>query len=738
MNPVAEQLTGWEEAQARGNSLSDVFRIIDEETRKEAKNPVSQVIRNGLVVGLANHTLLISQDGTERPIADSGAPIRDAGGEIAGMVLVFQDQTEERAAQRALAESEHKFRTLTVHSPVGMFLDDDTGKAIYINDRCAELVGMPPEDALGFDWVRAIHPDDRDRVTERWSRAVKNGESFSEEYRWVHDDGHVVWTRGDIAPVRGPGGDISVFIGTLVDISERKRAEEALRESEQKFRQFFENESAYCYMISADGKILDANKAALEVLGFRKDDLIGRPLTDIYAPESLPVAEKNLEEWKRTGRLRDVEMIIECRGGVKRTVLLNADAVRDEDGVIVHSVSVQRDITERKRVEEEKKELEMHIRQQQKLESIGNLAGGIAHDLNNLLSPILGYGEMILEDTIVHDPRREPAEEIVNAGIKARNLVRQLLAFSRKQTLEYAPVDMNRIVTGLEKLLRRTIREDIQIEIISSSGIQTVAADIGQIEQVILNLAVNAADAMPEGGRLTIETGMADIEDARAAGHEDVQTGPHAMLVVSDTGCGMSDEILEHLFEPFFSTKGEKGTGLGLATVFGIVRQHDGHIRCQSESGKGTTFSVYLPVSEEAAVEETIAQKTLVNPTGSEVILLVEDDDQVRNLTNTILKRQGYTVLVAQNGNEALAALELHEKPVHLLLTDVVMPGMNGKELFIRAAERHPDLKVLFMSGYPAGVIASRGVLDEGTAFIQKPFTVRALSAKINEVLKQA
>ena len=389
----------------------------------------------------------------------------------------------------------------------------------------------------------------------------------------------------------------------------------------------------------------------------------------------------------------------------------------------------------RQRREHEKLEEQYH--QAQKLESIGRLAGVVSHDLNNLLSPILGYGEMLLDDLDPGDARRESVDEILRAGLRARDLVRQLLAFSRKQTLEYTPVDMNKAVTGFEMLLRRTIREDIAIEIIQSPDIRTIMADIGQIEQVIMNLAVNAAGAMPEGGRLTIETATADLDEYYAAKHQGVRPGAYVMLAVSDTGCGMDDETREHAFEPFFSTKGEQGTGLGLATVYGIVKQHGGNIWVYSEPDKGTTFKIYLPVSEEARVEEKTTDKKAIDLKGSETILLVEDNEQVRDLARAILRRQGYAVLEAENGPKALTVLASHDDPVHLLLTDVVMPEMNGKELFAKAAEKYPGLKVLYMSGYTANVIDHSVELEKGIAFIQNPFTIQALTAKVREVLEQ-
>jgi CheY-like chemotaxis protein/two-component sensor histidine kinase len=342
---------------------------------------------------------------------------------------------------------------------------------------------------------------------------------------------------------------------------------------------------------------------------------------------------------------------------------------------------------------------------------------------------------MLLDDLDTDDKRRLSVDQILSAGFRARDLVRQLLAFSRKQTLEYKPIHMNKAIKNFEKLLRRTIREDIVIKINTSPDIQMIMADIGQIEQVIMNLAVNAADAMPQGGFLSIETAPVDLDKEYAEIHQDVKPGEYLMLAFSDTGFGMDEETRKQVFEPFFSTKGEQGTGLGLATVYGIVKQHGGNIWVYSEPGKGTTFKVYLPVSKDPHVEEKSGENGVNVQDGSETILLVEDNEQVRYLAHTILERRGYTVLVAESGPKALEILTHYDDPVHLLLTDVVMPEMNGKELFDKVAEKYPDLQVLYMSGYTNNVIAHRGVLDEGVQFVHKPFSVQVLSARVREML---
>ena len=408
---------------------------------------------------------------------------------------------------------------------------------------------------------------------------------------------------------------------------------------------------------------------------------------------------------------------------------------RDADGSPKRVCGTYLDITERKRAQEEREELQDQLTQSQKMEAVGRLAGGVAHDLNNLLSPIIGYAEMIVSDLDEKDELCQSINAILSAGLRARDLVHQLLAFSRKQALEFKPVDINQTIAAFRKLLRRTIPEDVDIVLRLAPTVRTVMADVGQIEQIIMNLAVNAADAMPDGGRLTIETKMVELDEAYATTHTDVEPGEYVMVTVDDTGFGMDQETCDRIFEPFFSTKGKLGTGLGLSTVFGIVKQHRGNIRVYSEPGKGTVFKIYLPLSGEAVSKMKTCSTEACDHTGTETILLAEDNDMVRKLAQNILEGKGYRVLPAGTGEDALTIADSHEGPVHLLLTDVVMPGMNGKELYEKAIGRFHDMKVIFMSGYTGDVIAHRGVLDAGVAYIQKPFTVSQITAKVREVL---
>ena len=397
-------------------------------------------------------------------------------------------------------------------------------------------------------------------------------------------------------------------------------------------------------------------------------------------------------------------------------------------------MAVKRDVTESLQLEEQ-------LHQAQKMESIGRLAGGVAHDLNNLLSPILGYSEMLLEERQFKGDLREPVEEIVNAGRRARSLVRQLLAFSRRQTLQFQPININDLLTNFQKLLRRTIREDITLHLDPAPGLPQIRGDIGQLEQVIMNLAVNAQDAMPTGGALSLATASADIDEAYASRKRGVTPGRYVRITISDTGSGMDARTLENLFEPFFTTKEVgKGTGLGLSTAYGIVKQHGGNIWAYSEPGLGSSIKIYLPAAEDSKQAEAAASEKTPAPDqgGSETILIAEDDLQVRNLALTVLKRKGYTVLSASNGAEALEKLKAHKGPVHLLLTDVIMPDSNGKELYEQIADIRPDIRVLYMSGYTDDALARHGIVDSRVNFIEKPFSVKFLAAKVRTVLDQS
>jgi PAS domain S-box-containing protein len=510
-------------------------------------------------------------------------------------------------------------------------------------------------------------------------------------------------------------------------VTERTTAERALTESEMQYRVLFESNPnpLLAYDLDTLG-LLAVNEAAVRQYGYTREEFLAMTLQDIHLPQDVPALRdlvarneaglRNRGEWrhrKKDGTIIDVEI-------TRNTLTLAGRPA---------ALAMAHDVTKRKSVETQ-------LLQAQKMEAVGRLAGGIAHDFNNLLTVILGSSDLLLEGLRVDHQSRADLEDIHKAGQRAAALTRQLLAFSRQQVLTPQVLDLNALIADLEKMLRRLIGEDIEFRTVLAADLGAVRADPGQLEQVIMNLAVNARDAMPHGGKLTIETVNADLGDAYAQAHVPLVSGRYAMLAVSDTGIGMDTQVKAHIFEPFFTTKEKgKGTGLGLATVYGIVKQTDGYIWVYSEPGQGTSFKIYLP--RVAAAAEPPAPKPLAPPSlaGSETVLLAEDEEAVRNFTRRVLAAHGYTVLTAADGQEALHLAEQHAGPIHLLLTDVVMPNMGGRELAERVVAARHETKVLYLSGYTDDAIVHHGVLEPGIAFLQKPFTLQGLARKLREVL---
>ena len=524
----------------------------------------------------------------------------------------------------------------------------------------------------------------------------------------------------------------------------REDSEKAVHESETRYRLLAENVSDVIWTMDTEGRFTYISPSVQRVEGYTVDEAMRRHLEDYMSPRSAELVRSAFAEESSqvTGKLgeRDGRPVLELeqfkKDGSSMWAEIKASVLHDARGRPKEILGVTRDITERKRAEEQQRNLEAQLAQAQKMESVGRLAGGVAHDFNNLLMAILGYAEMTLKDPKELTPVvREWIGQIQKAGERARDLTRQLLAFGRKQTLEMQVLDLNAVVLGFGKMLKRLIGEDIKVQTFLNPRIGAVMADAAQVEQVLLNLAVNARDAMPNGGRLAIETAEVVLDDAYVALYPDVEPGTYVMLAVSDTGCGMNAETQRMVFEPFFTTKGPgQGTGLGLSTVYGIVKQHHGHISVYSEPGRGTTFKLYLPRITEAAQEEVTPSAPVALTGGTETILVVEDDAAVRELTCEILTNLGYDVIEADVGRRALSVAAERET-IHLLLTDVIMPEMSGRSVFEQVAALHPEIKALYMSGYTANVIAHHGVLDQGVHLLQKPFTSQSLAQKIRDVL---
>ncbi len=478
-----------------------------------------------------------------------------------------------------------------------------------------------------------------------------------------------------------------------------------------------------------DGTIRTWNPSAERIFGYTAGEIIGESIFRLVPPQLHDEERSILARLAAGETIDEYETTRVRKDGKTVAIQLSASPIRDGEGRLVGASAIKRDVTQ-------VRSLEAQLRQAQKMEAVGQLAGGIAHDFNNLLSVILGYGQLLAEALPTENPLRESVDEIVKAGARAAELTGQLLSFSRQQVMDLRVVDLNAVVQGVESMLRRLVGEDVEFDLVLSPEPARCRADAGHLGQVLMNLAVNARDAMPGGGELIVEVGVVELDADYAKSHADARPGPHVMISVTDTGCGMSPDTQARIFEPFFTTKGEgRGTGLGLSTVYGIVKQIGGNVWVYSEVDRGTTIKVYLPRTEEQVAPESQAARTAPKP-GTETILLVEDDAQVRKLVHDVLTRAGYRVLEAPGGSEALVLSAGLADPIHLLLTDVVMPAMGGRELAERLLETRPDMRVIHMSGYAERAIVHHGVLEPGINYLAKPITASSLLAKVRQVLE--
>jgi len=506
---------------------------------------------------------------------------------------------------------------------------------------------------------------------------------------------------------------------------ERRRAQHALDESEERYRQLFEN-SPDGIALLCDGIVVLCNPALARMLGGVPGDFIGRTISELAPPDQAEELTERIREVVAWGQpTAAFEARLTSRQGKPVEVQLVAAPTTHLGRPAVQVVV--RDISDYKRIQEQ-------LLRAQRMESIGTLTGGIAHDFNNLLMPILGYTEATIEDLGPEHPNIEDLRMVLDAAAKAARLTRQLLSFSRRQVLQLEVLDLNRHVLDLVKMLQRVIGEDIELQTNLATNLWPVKADAGQIQQVLMNLAVNARDAMPRGGELIVETQNASLGPEYARTHYPMEPGDYVVLAVSDTGCGMDEATRERVFEPFYTTK-TQGTGLGLSTVYGIVKQHGGYIWVYSEPGQGSTFKIYLPRASEEAIAPPEPQIEDIEAEAAETILLVEDNEPVRKLACTMLANLGYQPLEADSPDEALRIAEAHQGPIHLLLTDVVLPRVNGKELYERLSAERPGLRVLYMSGYSEETIAHRGILPEGIHYLQKPFSLRTLGREVKRAI---
>ena len=981
MNRVAERLTGWTEHDASGKALEEVFRIVDEETHSSVENPVKRALREGLVVGLANHTLLISRDGTEYPVADSGAPIRDETGTITGIVLIFRDQTKEREAENKLSVSETRYRRLFESAKDGiLILDAETGMIVDVNPFLIEMFGFSLEQFIGkkiwqlevlrdvfssrekfselqqkgyvryedlplqtadgrridVEFVSNVYFVDNKKVIQcnirdisgrkRAEIAVRESQQMlrtvmdsvpvrvfwkdmngvflgcnlpfardsgfdspdeivgkddfqmgwrdqAELYR--ADDRQVIesgipklgyeepqsfsegtrWLRTSKIPLRNAGGDIIGVLGTYEDVTETKEAESQLAYERYLLNALLEKTVDPIYFKDTEGRF---TRVSMVMATKRKltsvDQLLGKTDFDFFSREHAQKIFEQEQEIIRTGEpIVDVEIQEYWKDRPPTWASVTKVPLHDAAGKIVGLFGISRDITERKKAEvalreseerfrglvegsaaaimihdgntflytnpaglemtgytaeelsrmspmeivhpdfrefvanrlaervdgkdvpkhyeyqilkksgeavwidfsgavidyngkpaiiassydiSDRKRLEEQLLQAQKMDSIGRLAGGIAHDYNNMLGIIIGYGDLLMNKMDNVEPAHRYVESIMSAAKHAADITRQLLAFARREMVSPSVLNPNKAIDLLRVMLQRLIGENIMLTFVPANDLWNIKIDQTQFDQILVNLATNARDAIEDIGVMTIETSNVSIDEDYARDHIDFSPGEYVVISFTDTGNGMSKETMEKIFEPFFTTKPKgQGTGLGLSTVYGIVKQNGGSVSVRSEIGTGTTFKIYLPryrskaeEPEPAPVEQAIR--------GNETVLIVEDQAELLELSKDSLEGYGYKVLTASSPEEGILQCEGYHDEIHVLLTDVIMPVMNGKELRDKIRAMKPNIKTIFMSGYTADIIAHQGVLDQGVDFIQKPFKPHELAKKVHEVLK--
>jgi two-component system cell cycle sensor histidine kinase/response regulator CckA len=664
--------------------------------------------------------------------------VRDDQGRLTEILCIGNESTACRLAKEKLLEQSWLLDAFFEHTITPLVILDKDLHYIRVNQAYAQACQREASEFPGKNHLE-FYPSPARDIFPLAMETKKPYQAFARPFTFPeHPQGEVTYWDWTLVPILNQGEEVDFLMLALKDVTARQCVTEMLRESEEKYRLLVKNIPALVFKGYRDWTVDLFDRKIEDLTGFRKADFDSRVLkwSDLILPEDLPGRKQVVTEALKDKRAYVCEYRIKTQDGKIIWIQERSQIIGDAAGDLAYISGVFYDISRNKETEEALRQSQEQLLQAQKMEAVGRLAGGIAHDFNNLLTGIIGYAELLLLNLPPHDPLRREVEEIKKAGERAASLTRQLLAFSRKQILHPKKLQLNTVVRDMEKLLQRLIGEDIYLVTNLEAGLGAVEADPGQIEQVIINLAVNARDAMPLGGKLTIET--ATVELNGAYGYRDVnfQPGQYVMLAVSDSGEGMDEETLTHIFEPFFTTKGSnQGTGLGLSTVYGIVKQSGGYIWVYSEPKWGTTFKIYLPQAATGLEVEKSDPATGGYPRGWETILLVEDEVVVRELIFSALRQKGYQVLMAENPEKALSICEKVEGRIHLLLTDVVMPGMSGRQLAEHLTSRDLEMKVLYISGYAENAISHHGVLDPGLAFLAKPFTPNTLVNRVRQVL---
>jgi PAS domain S-box-containing protein len=636
-----------------------------------------------------------------------------------------------------LEESERRYREIFENAKDAIYVHDLNGRYTLANPAAEELSGYSRDEILQLSVFEMASPEHVELICNSLKQKLTDHAPTTYEIEAIRKDGTRVPVEVSSRLIYRDGSPIGV-LGSVRDISERRRAEEVVRASEQRFRDLVENANDIIFTCDMLGNITSLNRAGERVTGYTAEEALKMNIAQAVSPDDIAKVRHMLSRKRAAdvATVYDLELI--TKSGGRAAVEISSRAIL-KDGEAVGVQGIARDITDRQRMEDDLRSSQAQLQQSQRLEAVGQLAGGVAHDFNNLLTAIIGYSDFALRKMRANNPIRRDIEEIKKAANRAASLTRQLLAFSRKQILKPEVLDLNLVVGDMHKMLERLIGEDIDLVTTLGSDADQVKADRGQLEQIIMNLVVNARDAMPFGGSVTIETANVVFDEAYTSEHVPVKPGKYVMLAVSDTGLGMDANTQLHIFEPFFTTKElGKGTGLGLSTVYGIVKQSGGFIWVYSELNVGTTFKIYLPSLTELHFDQELISFDADEKSETCTVLLVEDDPLVRNVALRALETAGYRVLESGNGHGALAMAHSCDDEIDLLITDVVMPLMGGRELAHELSALHPKTSILFMSGYTDDAVVRHGIMDKDIEYLQKPFTPESLVRRVGEVLRDA
>ncbi|VAW60711.1 diguanylate cyclase/phosphodiesterase (GGDEF & EAL domains) with PAS/PAC sensor(s) [hydrothermal vent metagenome] len=726
MNPVAEKLTGWTFDQAKGKSVKSIFSIIDASTLEPIENPVEKVIASGETVYLSNHTTLISRNGERYQIADSAAPIKDEEDKILGMVLIFNDVTKQYQLRQLARESEKKYHTLTTVAPVGIIHSDKQGKCLYVNEKWCELTGISAEKAMEEGWEKSIYTEDQQQVLEQWNQCISNAQPFKSEYRLQLNTTR--WVLGLSTTETDENAKIIGYVGTITDITDRKKAEETIQISKQRLTDAQRMAHIGNWELDLVNNSLTWSDEVYRIFELNHE-LFSEPYTAFLSaihPEDLDKVNNAFNESIENKTQYSIDHRICTPDGTIKTVHQRCVTFYNNEGDPVQSVGTVQDITEQVNMENT-------IRRTQKMDALGKLTGGIAHDYNNMLGVIMGYAD-ILQENLKQQPKLEKfAQQIYQAGERGANLTKKLLSFSRTNNSDGEAIDLNILLNNEQDMLQKILTARINLIYNLSNDLWLTWLNSDDLENAIVNLSINAMHAMEGVGQLTVRTYNIHIDefDSLLPG---IKGGDYVILSVIDTGCGMDDITKEKVYEPFYTTKGEKGTGLGLSQVYGFVNRSGGEITVYSKLGYGTQFTLYFPRhNKKENRKKTEPSRLTTNLSGSETILIVDDEPALLELTHEILIQQGYNAICAENAQAALKILK--NKKVDFMLSDIIMPGMDGYQLAAIVENKYPETKIQLTSGFSDE--QHIGMVDDSLHknLLYKPLNSQILLKRIRELL---